>query len=310
MQRPARVLPRGFGLFVLSLIAAALSLPATSAAFQRPRERKEVEKRQGLPVSPIVLAPQERLRQRVEQFYALMQLGHWEQAEAYVVPDSRENFRKQPKNPFLGFKLESLDVDADGQSATVRLQMEVVSTMSAGVVAVPQTSHWMFIDRQWYLAVPDPANQGKNFQALFSGKEGPAAPAPEELKFKGSRYALGKLQPTEIKVASFPFTNVTNHVVTLTSVETYCPCLQVKSGKKEFKPGESGDLVIEFNPAGFSREYMQTIVVKTDPGDLTTRLMVMAYVIPPEPERPKRRSKSKPAVAPPAVQPGSGPGGK
>ncbi len=293
MQRLARGLPRWSGLFVPSLIAAGLSLPATSAAFQgHSLERKELQKRAGAPAGP---APQERLRQRVEELYALMQVGRWEQAEAYVAPDSRENFRKQPKNAFLGFKVDSLNVNADGQSATVRLQMEVVGSMPAtGAVTMPQISHWLFIDGQWYLAVPDPADQGKNFKALFNAKEGRAAPAPEELKFKGSRYSLGKIQPTEIKVASFPFTNVTNHVVTLTSVETYCPCLQVKTGKKEFKPGESGDLEIEFNPAGFSREYMQTIVVKTDPGDLTTHLTVIAFVIPPEPERPKRRAKTKP----------------
>ncbi|HEV2495143.1 MAG TPA: DUF1573 domain-containing protein [Terriglobia bacterium] len=226
------------------------------------------------------------LRKRAQDFYGLMQLARWDQAEGFISADTRENFHKAQKSPFLGFNVGSVEVAPGGVDATVEVTMQIVTSNVAapGPINVPQKSRWRRVDGVWYMIVPPPENSGAQLGNLF-GKGAPksqVAPRAEDLKFKGHRYILGKIGSDQLQTARFPFTNVTDHVVTLSSVVTGCDCLEVKTTQKEFKPGESGELDVQFNPKGFEREYMQTIVVKTDPGGVTSHLTVGAYVLGPE----------------------------
>jgi uncharacterized protein DUF1573 len=237
------------------------------------------------------------LRKRVQDFYGLLQLGHWDQAESFIAPDSLENFRKQPRGAFLGFEVQSVSVAPTGEAGMAVVDMRTMNSLSPMPVAMPQTSRWRWINGDWYLEVPNPADQGEGFKALFDEPKEtkPTASRPEDLKFKGHRYRLGMVRSGEVRVAHFPFTNVTDHPVTLSSVNTFCDCLQAKIDKKEFKPGESGELDITFDPKGFQREYSQSIIVKTDPGDLTTYLTVMGFVVTDEAPSKKRVAKAKPS---------------
>jgi hypothetical protein len=237
----------------------------------------------------VLKAREESLRKRAEEFYALLQSGRVDQAERYIAPDSKENFRKERKGSFFGFKVDSIKLQPDGREATVVVQMQVMMGNMGRPVTMPLPSHWTWVDGLWYLAVPEPAKQGENAKALFKAPATGGQAPPEELKFKIQQYRMGKIPPGQVTVARFPFTNVTDHTVTLSSVNTFCDCLQVKAGKKEFKPGESGELDIEFDPKGYAQTYAQSILIKTDPGDLTAHLSVIGYVVPP----PKESSKPK-----------------
>jgi hypothetical protein len=298
-QRFARVLPREVLFLVLFSVAGVLCLPTAPAAFQTPSQDRAHQPKQVAAGRADSVQPgrEESLRKRVAELYSLLQLGRWDQAEAYITVESRENFRRQQKSLFLGFKVDSIKLDPDGKEAIVRLQVQQVMGQGPPTpITAPQTTRWVFADNLWYLVVPDPANQDKEFHALFDkpGGRAPASLRPEELKFKGHRYIMGKIQPGQIKVARFPFTNVTDHPVSISSVETGCPCLEAKVEKKEFKPGESGEIAITFNPAGYEREYVETVVVKTDPGDSTTYLTVTGYIIPRELQGRKPAAKGKP----------------
>lgn len=239
---------------------------------------------------PVLKAREESLRKRAEEFYLLLQSGRVDQAEAYIAPDSREDFRKERRGPFLGFKVDSIKLQPDGQQATVSVQMRVIMGNMGGPVTMPLPSHWTWVDGLWYQVVPHAATQAGDVKALFNTAASPGQARPEELKFKYHNYLMGKIQSGQITVARFPFTNVADHAVTLSSVNTFCDCLRVKSGKKEFKPGESGELDIEFDPKGYEMLYAQTILVKTDPGDLTARLSVTGFVVPPPRESPKPKT--------------------
>ncbi len=237
---------------------------------------------------------EEALRVRAGRLYTLLQGGSWSRAEEYMTEDSKINFRDQQKNPFLSFQVEAVKVDADGQAATVVVRLTTMTTFSATPVDVPQTTRWRLVKGIWYLELPkqDPEAVKRLFEPSTNQGALPASPPAEELKFKGHRYWLGNnLQPGEVKVARFPFTNVTDHVVTLSAVLTGCECLKVKTQKKQYKPGESGELAIEFNSTGYERKYEQTILVKTDPGNLTTHLLIGAIVLPRLPQTSQPESK-------------------
>ena len=245
---------------------------------------------------------EQALRTRVEEFYNFLQQGQWFQAEPYLTEDSREPFQNQWRSafmgskPFVGFKVESAKLDPDGQNATAVVRLLVFTQFSAEPAEVPRTSRWRLVNNIWYLVFPKADPNAQN--SLFNVKNSrPAKAQPEQLKFKGHRYGFGIVQPGEIKTSRFPFTNVTDHLVKLAAVLTSCECLRVKTTKSEYKPGESGELVIEFDPTGYEQFYYQTIVVKTDPGDVKTLLDIEAYVTV-QRETPKTEGESKPAKKP------------
>lgn len=235
---------------------------------------------------------EQALRQRVQEYYSLLQLGRWTQAEAYVTEDTREEYRNQNKNAFLGFSIAELAVDPDGSEAKVTVQIHFFTGISPQPVASPRRTHWRLEeDGLWYVEIPKP--DPRVLDGVFGGPKREYTPPPEELKFEGHRYGLGRVERGQIKQARFPFTNVTDHVVTLSEVLTGCECLQDKTKKREYQPGESGELVIEFNPEGYQRDYIQTILVKTNPGDVTSYLTVAAYVMPPPHDFEPAKSSEK-----------------
>lgn len=233
------------------------------------------------------------LKNRVNEFYTLLQLGRPEAAD-FVVPEHREHFRNEQRTPFLGWQVESVKMEADGRSATVVTRMQIFTGFTPTPAAVARTGLWRLIDGKWHVEIPKP--DPKAMQNLFSSARGKAGPVPnsnEELKFKGHRYGLGVMRAGDVRVARFPFTNIAGHAVTLASVATSCDCLVVKTEKKEYRPGESGELAIEFNSSDYSYNYEQTIVVKTSPGDRVSHLTIGAYVIPPSrAEKPPAETKA------------------
>lgn len=228
-------------------------------------------------------AQEQALRKRVEEHYSLMQMGRWTQAEEYVTEESREVFRKQQKNPFVGFQVESVQLDPKGQEATVIVRVLTLTPISTTPLAFPFTSRWRLVKGVWYAEITksDPNALKTIFRAGSDQSSPPPAPPPEELKFKGHGYRLATIEPGQIKTARYPFTNVTDHVVTITDVITGCDCLKAKLEKKEYKPGESGELAISVDPAGFDPGYFeQRIRVRTNPGQLTTFLGMNGTVLP------------------------------
>ncbi len=228
------------------------------------------------------------LRARVEEFYSLLQVGRWDPAEAYVVENSREAYRKESKNPFLGFQVDSIKLDPDGKSAAVVVQIQFIAAFSPTPVSLARTTRWKLMEGTWYIEIPPAQPRVDNSLALFQPTPKTSASPPEELKFKGHRFGLGKMQPGEKKVARFPFANVTDHVVRITEVLTGCECLKVRLEKEEYKPGESGEIVVEFDSTRYENEYTQTLVVRTDPGNIPVYLTVNAFVIPRVPAEANR----------------------
>ncbi len=246
---------------------------------------------------------EQALRARVEEFYSLCQQGQLDRAATYVTEDTRENFRSERRGAFLSFQVESVKLDSGAQAATVSIEKRIFSAQMpmGGGLPIVETTRWRLVKGEWSVEIPkrDP----KTLADLFSGsgQKGatPSTPTTEELKFKGHTYSFAKIAPGQIKVAEFPFTNATDHAVTITDVVTGCDCLTAKLEKKRYKPGESGVLAVTFNPKGYARQYGQTLVVKTDPGSQITYLKVVGYVL----SAPAQPAASGSETKPPATSP-------
>jgi hypothetical protein len=222
---------------------------------------------------------QELLKKRVQEFYSLLQRQRLTEAESYVTPETLESFRSMGSNPFLGFEVESIQMEDGGKSASVLVQILYQAPQLAKPVKFPRRTTWRFDEGTWRLVVPEPAPPPlrDSFSADSMKTE---QPKPADLHFQDTSVSMGDLKEGDKKQIRFSFTNVSNHPVTITAVHTDCPCLLLKSEKKTYQPGETGELILEFDSNHYTWKYKQTVVVITDPGSLRTDLLVEGYIQP------------------------------
>jgi hypothetical protein len=232
---------------------------------------------------------EEALRARVEQCYSALQQGDWPKVEKYLTKDSKPIFRGQTKNPLLAYKIQSIKLDPDGQTATVVVQVPLMAAAMPRPIPVPNTSLWRLKNRVWYMELSRPQPDANAQQALFGmAPKAARAPVPlvtsKDLKFESTWCGLGNVQSGETPVARFLFKNVSTHSVTLADVQLGCDCLRLKTQQKEYEPGESGTLEIEFDPAslGLNMEesFSQVVVLRIEPGDAYVLLTIAARVAP------------------------------
>jgi Protein of unknown function (DUF1573) len=221
--------------------------------------------------------PGEALQRRVQEFYGLLQTRQISRAEQYATKESRELLRDQVGKPFLGFRVVSATMNADGKSGNAAVELNVMMPFSPTPVPIQRTSHWKIEDGEWRveLAEAPPVNTGD--MLALQTKE---AEKPEELKFVGHKFGLGVMKPGEVKEARYPFENVTDHVVKIKSIETDCDCLKDKTEKLEYQPGEKGAVVVDFDSTNYEYTFMNTMVVTTNPGDVKSYLEIGAQVVP------------------------------
>ena len=81
-------------------------------------------------------------------------------------------------------------------------------------------------------------------------------------------------------VASYPFRNATSAPVTITQAVASCDCTLIDLAKKTYAPGESGVLVVRFDPTGRSGTVSRTINVVTDELGAPSQLLKLTAELP------------------------------
>lgn len=230
---------------------------------------------------------EEALRTRVEQVYAALQQGNWARVEKYLTKESKPIFRGQQKQPVLAHRIESIKLDPGADTATVVVQIPNFGSPIPQLTTRPQTTRWRLVKGVWYLdffrpdlnALQSPAGTPKLPPKLPS----PPRIVPTELRFE-STWAGFEVHRGEVKVARFPFTNVSNHNVTLELIKTGCDCVRMKTQQKEFKPGESAVLEFEFDPSYFQfnvvESFSTVVELKILPGGEEAMVTIAALLEP------------------------------
>ncbi len=227
---------------------------------------------------------EDALRARVQELYSCLQEGNWAKAETYLTEDSREIFRHQDRQQLAGFEIKSIKLEKEDRAEVV-VAVPTSGPLAPRPFSVPQTTSWRVVGGVWYAQLSQP--NANPTATLFTAPRNPTPTRPvlHELKFGTTWFGLGYIKPGQTKVARFPFTNASKHAVTIAEVISGCDCLRVKEDHKEYKPGESGVLEIEFDPSSPSLRVPQsltvTVVVRSSPGGGLTKLTLSGMVPPP-----------------------------
>jgi hypothetical protein len=119
----------------------------------------------------------------------------------------------------------------------------------------------------------------------------PAAPAqpvdPATIKdrpnmvFDEQHHGFGKIVDTEDAVHTFKFTNKGNKTLVIADMHATCGCTLPNLEKKEYEPGESGEIKVTYNPRNKHGVQNQTITITTnDPANPRSMLTIQADVQP------------------------------
>ncbi|MCK3683293.1 DUF1573 domain-containing protein [Maribellus sp. YY47] len=116
---------------------------------------------------------------------------------------------------------------------------------------------------------------GKNQQEKSAEKT--TSDEKTTVAFDQEVYDFGTLKAGEIVVCTFTFTNTGNTDYLIDSIDTECGCISVQFPREAVKPGQTGNIEIEFDSSGMvGREY-KAIEIKGNSKELK-HLAIFAIV--------------------------------
>lgn len=104
------------------------------------------------------------------------------------------------------------------------------------------------------------------------------AEAPK-LNFEETSHDFGSLKKNSVVNTEFVFTNTGKQDLNIRTLKPNCGCTVTKLEKKDYAPGESGKISVEFNSTGRRGNQQKSIIVfSNDPSAPSQRLIIKAKV--------------------------------
>lgn len=91
---------------------------------------------------------------------------------------------------------------------------------------------------------------------------------------------IGKIKQGEIVTHTFTYTNTGENGLIIKKIETSCGCTVPKYNKKPVKPGESGQITVEFNSKGRLGKQYKVMHVYANIPEKVFQLVVTADIRP------------------------------
>jgi hypothetical protein len=122
-------------------------------------------------------------------------------------------------------------------------------------------------------------NQPANAAPAQKEESTVAPPSNARIKFDAPSHDFGKIGPETNNACKFKFTNVGKDVLKIDRLQGTCKCTVPDLQKKEYAPGESGEITVDFHSPKFQGETSQHVMVfSNDSNDPRVELEIKAYV--------------------------------
>ena len=105
---------------------------------------------------------------------------------------------------------------------------------------------------------------------------------PTSMKFDREVHDFGRVKEGEIAKTVFRFTNTGKKPLIISSAMGSCGCTVPSWPKEPVKPGETGEIKVEFNSEGKKGENEKTVTVNANTNPPTSTLIIKSTVIPKE----------------------------
>ncbi|HPS55836.1 MAG TPA: DUF1573 domain-containing protein [Sedimentisphaerales bacterium] len=120
-----------------------------------------------------------------------------------------------------------------------------------------------------------------------------ATGAGPQIEFEGLMYDFGKVAPNSSNVYGFKFSNIGDEILKITSVTKTCGCTPFTLEKKDYAPGESGELKVKYNAGSSAGMVTRNLFVySNDKDDEKIQLTLKAEIVEKVTHSPQRLNLS------------------
>jgi hypothetical protein len=221
-----------------------------------------------------------QLRSRAEEFYRLAVDRKFRQAEQLVAEESKDYFYEMKKPDLKSFRIDQIDIAADGKAAVVTVTNESdIFFPGAGTLRMPtkSTTHWKLENGEWFVffdrrTIPTPLGPTSGASPSADTPQGPPGLLlqPGALQERAMALTRGIVQPDRDRIAldpQKPHPEVINLRNMLTGQATVrlpaeIPGLKIDLGKPALAAGESTSLTFTSIVGDFPRPDSVTFVVE------------------------------------------------
>lgn len=110
------------------------------------------------------------------------------------------------------------------------------------------------------------------------------------IKFESDSHDFGTIDEGDKVSHKFAFTNSGDEPLIINSAKGSCGCTVPEWPKEPIPPGESGEILVEFNSKGKKNKQTKTVTINANTDPNPTRLTIKADVTPAEPAEAKPAS--------------------
>jgi hypothetical protein len=119
------------------------------------------------------------------------------------------------------------------------------------------------------------------FSILAKAEDAPAASdAKPKIEMETLTHDFGKIDKTQKVDAIFKFKNTGNAVLEIIDIKTSCGCTSAKPAKRNYDPGESGEVTVSFNPQNFYGPVTKRVsIISNDPENDRIQCTINADIV-------------------------------
>jgi hypothetical protein len=207
---------------------------------------------------------EEKLRQRVTEFYKALQSNQSAKAEAFVRDAAKPGFRLTPRSSVIGFKISRITPEPERNSAVVEIALKTIAPFIAQSLDMPVLARWKKENEEWYYDPEDPPKTlGDKFQDCYYARQ--ENNVPSEVKFDREYIDFGVVTQGKTLNLRFPFTNQSSKEIKVERVYVQTPFMKDVSVHAAIKPGTKSEIAIELETSPLHQNYEATIFVEFQP---------------------------------------------
>jgi len=227
---------------------------------------------------PIEAGPsdEERLRQRVTEFYKALQANQAAKAEMFVRDEAKPGFRLRPQSSVVGFRITKVTPEPERNSAIVEIALKSVAPFVAHI-EIPVLARWKKEKEEWYYDPDDPPKTlGDKFQDCYYQRQ--EKNIPSQLKFEREFLDFGIATQGKTLNLKFPFINKSPKEITIEKVYLVDSYMKDASTKGSIKPGQKGEIAIDLDTSSLHRDFDTTVFVEFQPINECVRLRMKGRI--------------------------------
>ena len=220
---------------------------------------------------------EDKLRQRVTEFYKALQANQSAKAETFVRDAAKPGFRLLPRSSVVGFRVSKITPEPVQNSAVVEIVLKSIAPFIAQSVEIPVLARWKKENEEWYYDPEDPPKTlGDKFQDCYYERQ--EKKVRSEVKLEREFIDFGVATQGKTLNLRFPFVNQSSKEIRVEKVYVVDPYMKDSSTKGTIRPGQKGEIVIDLDTSPLHQNFDATVFVEFQPVNQCVRVRIKGRV--------------------------------